>query len=443
MIDWLTTKSSDMLATRTSRRGFLSRVVLVAAALVVAPLRFLLRPGSAYAAICSCNGSSCNCTDLCCDGYTEFCCTITGSNSCPPGTVAAGWWKADGSGFCDTDGVPKPRYYLDCNAGCNGCGCGSNGLCSRTCSDYDCGCADGNCSNRKAGCTSFRYGQCNNQITCVGPIVCRVVTCIAPWEFEPTCSTASATDNFTRFHNRPCLQGVDGIQALPGAVRGTTWYLSENPNGGPADIVFDYGQEGDVFVMGDWNGDGTRTPGVVRGVKYGPFAGKLLWLLRNDLSGGEPDIVIEFGDAGGFPVVGDWDGNGVDGIGVLRNGVWELRNSPSSGPADSEFVFGQPGDHPIAGDWNGNGADSIGVKRGNQYRLRNTNDAGLATTVVTYAEPDDTIVIGDWNKDGVDTIGVVRGNQWLLRNSNTAGNSSVNFRFGSDGDIPVVWGRTS
>jgi hypothetical protein len=441
MSSWLVERGTALLDRRASRRGFLTRAALVGAAVMVAPLRYVLRPGSAYAAICSCNGSSCNCTDLCCDGYTEFCCTLTGENRCPPGTLAAGWWKADGSGFCDVDGVSMPRYYLDCNADCNGCGCGSNGLCSRTCADCNCGCAQGNCANRKACCTSFRYGQCNQDVRCVGPIVCRIVTCVAPWEIEPSCTTASATDNATRFHNRPCLQGAGSSLALAGVVRGTRWLLSGALGDSAAAVTLDYGEEDDVFVMGDWNGDGTKTPGLVRGTRYGPFGGQLTWLLKNDFEPGPPDIVLEFGDAGSVPVVGDWNGDGISGLGAFKDGHWQLRNQLLPGPPDSEFEFGEAGDVPLAGDWNGTGGQKIGVRRGAQFRLRIANTAGPVDISVWYGSPDDTPVVGDWDGDGIDTIGVVRDNQWLLRNTNSAGNSHINFQFGNEGDIPVVWGR--
>jgi len=125
---------------------------------------------------------------MCCDGYTEFCCTITGSNTCPAGTVAAGWWKADGSGFCGGG----PRYYIDCNVvpGQHPC---------------DCGCANGDCGNRKACCTRFRYGQCHQEMPEVGAIMCRVVTCTPPWVFDSTCTTSTATDNNTARHDAACL----------------------------------------------------------------------------------------------------------------------------------------------------------------------------------------------------------------------------------------------
>jgi len=189
---------------RASRRGFLSRSAMGATALAVAPVTYTLRPTTAHAAICNCNGLTCDCANGCCDGYTDFCCHLTGENLCPPGTVVAGWWKADGSGFCDLDG-PRPRYYLDCNLRClDECGCGSSGVCSQECADANCRCG-GDCHSRSVECARFRYGQCNQHVECVGAIQCRVVTCVPPWEWDPSCTTEVATDDQTALHDRPCL----------------------------------------------------------------------------------------------------------------------------------------------------------------------------------------------------------------------------------------------
>ena len=140
-------RATKLLDRPVSRRGFLAKMTMGATALSVAPMRFLLRPGTAYAVICSCLGQTCDCGDLCCDGYTDFCCSIYGENACPSGTVPAGWWKADGSGICDTAQGPQPRYYLDCNiSDCGSCGCGRNGICSGNCQDpvnFACGCGLG------------------------------------------------------------------------------------------------------------------------------------------------------------------------------------------------------------------------------------------------------------------------------------------------------------
>jgi hypothetical protein len=181
-------KTSSVLAARTSRRGMLVRSAVVGSALAVNPVDFALRPVSAYAAACMCRGQSCGCGTACCDGYTEFCCSLTGDNSCPGGTVEAGWWRAEGSGLCGGGS----RYYLDCNQLLGGTACG-------------CDCAGGNCNNRVTCCTHFRYGQCHQEIPQVGAIVCRVVTCTPPWQFDSTCTTTDAQDDATRFHDAPCL----------------------------------------------------------------------------------------------------------------------------------------------------------------------------------------------------------------------------------------------
>jgi hypothetical protein len=212
---------------RINRRSMLRRTTMAATAMAVAPTDFLLRPSSAYAAVCRCQGQNCGCGSQCCDAYTEFCCTLTGQNGCPPGTVAAGWWKVDGSGFCGG----APRYYLDCNAQCGGCGCGG-GICSGACSGTHCGCALGDCNNRKSGCVQFRYGQCNQHIACLGPIVCRVVTCTPPWVFDGSCTTSSRTDNATANHSRPCLErpfgGFDNLVDIGGAIHVLGWAVDQN-----------------------------------------------------------------------------------------------------------------------------------------------------------------------------------------------------------------------
>jgi hypothetical protein len=187
MSEWLVDRASAALERRTSRRSFLTKTAIVGSALVAAPMRYILRPVSAYAAVCNCAGSTCDCGSACCDGYTEFCCVLHGSNSCPPGTFTGGWWKADGTLFCSGDGS-QPRYYIDCT-NCAPCGC-------------RCG---GSCNNRATCCNQFRYGQCNQQMACTGYIDCRIVTCTAPWVFDPACTTASATDNRTAGHDAACL----------------------------------------------------------------------------------------------------------------------------------------------------------------------------------------------------------------------------------------------
>lgn len=56
-----------------------------------------------------------------------------------------------------------------------------------------------------------------------------------------------------------------------------------------------------------------------------------------------------------MPVVCDWDGDGIDTIGMSRSGMWVLRNSNSSGAPVISFGYhwGASAEVPLVGDWDG------------------------------------------------------------------------------------------
>lgn len=177
-------KAANLLAGRGStRRRFLYRLAVIGSALAVDPLRFITRPTPAYASVCG-SGTGCGA------GWSVFCCTINkGANTCPDGSFVAGWWKVSASSFC----LGSPRYYIDCNrtpgSSCN-CRCNSIG-----------------CDHRRVCCNVFRYGQCNTQIAGVTEVVCRLITCAPPWEWDPSCGRTVRTDEETRSHSSGCLPG--------------------------------------------------------------------------------------------------------------------------------------------------------------------------------------------------------------------------------------------
>ena len=199
----LVDRAASFLEARLSRRSFINRSAMVGSAVAVGSgVDLLLRPGTAYGAVCTCGSSACGCGSTCCAGWSEFCCSINGGyNYCPADTVMGGWWKADNSSFCG-----GPRYYMDCHAPC-GCttGCGGGwGFCQPSCDGVTCGCGPAGCNSWVTGCFQFRYGQCNQQISCIGRIVCRVVACVPPWTVDPTCTTTLAVDNATAEMTAAC-----------------------------------------------------------------------------------------------------------------------------------------------------------------------------------------------------------------------------------------------
>jgi hypothetical protein len=190
----------SVLERRFSRRGVLGRAALAGSAFAVAPVRYLVRPETAWAVIRpgDCQGG------LCTDGYTAFCCEIEhGRNTCPAGSYVAGWWKCTdyrGRGLCHDEGV---RYYLDCNR-----------IPGRS-FPGGCQCAGGDCNRRRVACNMFRYGQCNTQVAATTEVVCRLIICQHPATVNALqCNDTEMIADATCGHEADCLRGL--AVPLPG-----------------------------------------------------------------------------------------------------------------------------------------------------------------------------------------------------------------------------------
>jgi len=197
----------------------------------------------------------------------------------------------------------------------------------------------------------------------------------------------------------------------------------------PAVTSFFFGNPGDVPFSGDWNCDGVETPGLYRrsdGYVY----------LRNSNTQGVADISFFFGNPGDYPLAGDFDNDGCDTVSIYRPSESRFfvindlgSNDGGLGAADYSFLFGNPGDKPFVGDFNGDGVDTVGLHRestGLVY-FRNSNKTGVADSQFIYGDPGDMLVAGDWDGNGTDTIGVYRPSNGIfyLRNSNSAGNADA------------------
>jgi hypothetical protein len=113
---------------------------------------------------------------------------------------------------------------------------------------------------------------------------------------------------------------------------------------------------GELPVVGDWDGTGTQEIGVFlprRGSWHLDRNGNGKW------DGCQKDKCFRhFGAEGDLPIVGDWDGTGSVRIGVFRpsTGMWYL-DINGNGKMDSCTVdacfgpFGQLGDLPVVGKW--------------------------------------------------------------------------------------------
>jgi N-acetylmuramoyl-L-alanine amidase-like protein len=193
-----------------------------------------------------------------------------------------------------------------------------------------------------------------------------------------------------------------------------------------------WGRAGDIAVVGDWDGDGTQTVGVVR-----PDAGRASnhFLLRNS-DGSVADFW--YGRDGDRIVVGDWNGDRVWTPGVVRDGRWSLRNANSGGAADVTLRFGRRGDRYLAGDWDGDGDFTPAVQRAGAFWFRNSATTGPSEFNLRFGRPTDLGFVGDWNGNGTWTPGVLRaGARWYLKDSFTGGAAGVGLAKQTPG-TPVV-----
>jgi peptidoglycan/xylan/chitin deacetylase (PgdA/CDA1 family) len=129
-------------------------------------------------------------------------------------------------------------------------------------------------------------------------------------------------------------------------VRGNSRFVRDTLTGGVAGHTFAYGQAGDVQLMGDWDGNGTDTPGVVRGTS---------WFLRttNDPAVTTTVPAFDFGQASDQRVAGDWNGDGNDTLGWMgTSGGQNVQTVTSRVLANlrpGEIVLMHVGSHPTDG----------------------------------------------------------------------------------------------
>lgn len=163
----------------------------------------------------------------------------------------------------------------------------------------------------------------------------------------------SGKDSVGSFQLAPNPSGANGDSGY--------WYIDRNANGAWDGCASDlclgpFGAAGDLPVAGDWNGNGVSKIGVFEpqsGIWKLDFNGNGKW------DGCKKDKCFgPFGYDGDIPVVGDWDGSGTSKIGIFRpnTGEWFLDlngNGQWDGCNVDECVagFGQDGDLPVVGNW--------------------------------------------------------------------------------------------
>jgi hypothetical protein len=218
------------------------------------------------------------------------------------------------------------------------------------------------------------------------------------------------------------------------AFRVTDWYADPDatvpdgtepdetePDDGDDGDDGDTGQDpvGDIYMVGDWDGDGRDNLAVRRDDS----------VYMDTNFDGLADIVQLFGhgDAEDGYLVGDWDTQGRDHLAV-RRGDTVLMDTDGGGNAELQQQYGDGAseDQYLVGDWDGDGDDDLAVRRDDTVYM-DTNDDGLADIVQLYGNGDaeDEYLVGDWDGDGRDNLAVRRGDTLYLDTNFSGGAERV------------------
>jgi len=249
------------------------------------------------------------------------------------------------------------------------------------------------------------------------------------------------------------------LTATVGVYRPTTgqWLLRTSNTAGSPNLTFTFGgQPGDQPVAGDWDGDGRTDLGVFRD---GTFLRGVITTATCTrcftLTTIEPIDPLSFGQAGDMPVAGDWNGDGIDDIGVYRpnTSTFILRvpeTTTVAGPCHGcppQIViirittltrqFGSVGDLPVTGDWDGDGKDSIGVFHSGVFLV--TSDFFETNGSSAFGFIGDLPLTGDWSGFGRRRLGLFHPSTATMSLETRLGEGpDINFVFGSGSDLPVA-----
>ncbi|MEE4376789.1 MAG: choice-of-anchor I family protein [Candidatus Competibacteraceae bacterium] len=226
------------------------------------------------------------------------------------------------------------------------------------------------------------------------------------------------------------------------------FYRDSNGNGtwqGNKDLVFGpWGTSGDLSFTGDFNGDCVAEIGTFRSSAqqaYVDTSGDGSWQSN-------ADSVINLAPVahpGDIPVAGNPFGTGTV-LALYRpsTSVFLFADGSATEP------FGNPGDRPFMGDFNGDGIDEIGVYRPDGHFLVDLNNDFVWNPAQDamygpFGAPQDWPVIADWSGNGSDDIGTYRpasGRLFTDQDGNRVWNvdqDGADGPFGIPGDQPVVF----
>jgi len=192
-----------------------------------------------------------------------------------------------------------------------------------------------------------------------------------------------------------------------------------------------YGQAGDIPVVGDFDGNGVYDLAVVR-----ISGGNATWYAdtNHDLTA-DPSPLVFGGLAGDIPLAADFDGDGISDLVIYRGGTWFIRKSTDS-TTFTKSLGGAVGDVPVIGDFDGDGIPDIAIFHAGAWTIQ-MSSGGTATD--NYGDGTYKPCAADWDHDGRADLCVFLNGVWKFKHLGTGGTFDQ-YTFGTAGDIPLAGG---
>jgi hypothetical protein len=190
---------------------------------------------------------------------------------------------------------------------------------------------------------------------------------------------------------------------------------------------------GGQTIVGDWDGDGYDDIGLFR-----PLSGTFVLFVNGNVF---KTITMLDGKAGGVPLVGNWNGLPGDEVGLFRpfagKFVLDFDGDGVSNDLDDHvgtMLDGKPFGKPLVGNWDGLGGEEVGLYRPGTGVFTLDFDGDLASmdagdTVITRiaGRTGGQPLVGDWDGDGDTDVGLFfsLSGQWLLDTNASAQSAEI------------------
>lgn len=217
------------------------------------------------------------------------------------------------------------------------------------------------------------------------------------------------------------------------------WYVSRGSN-----AQFDatqFGSQTDLIAPADYDGDGKTDLAVFRPNGLGDPTKAYFFMLQ---SSNNTFRYEQFGNNADVPVSGDWDGDGKSDLAVYRAGAqtapsyFFYRPSSASGTDFRAIQWGAAGDKQARADYDGDGKLDAAVFRPSTSRWYVLKSSDNQVIDIQFGISEDIPVPADYDGDGRANFAVYRPSTgWWYRSTNPNTNYD-GIQFGASGDVPVA-----